>query len=114
MIIENYNSKSFYVKCDNFLSNEDKSSFKTLGGKWCPNLKDSDNNKFGAWIFPISKRNSVELYLNNGITCPATPKNCDENGKINWDIAIEINKLKMEVETLSKKILILEQKLMTK
>ena len=55
--IENYTGKSFVVLGD---TRPHKENIKKLGGKWNNRLKD---NKMG-WIFPMSKRDSVEKYIN--------------------------------------------------
>lgn len=55
--IENYTEKSFVVLGD---TRPHKENIKKLGGKWNSRLKD---NKMG-WIFPMSKRDSVEKYIN--------------------------------------------------
>ena len=55
--IENYTEKSFVVLGD---TRPHKENIKKLGGKWNSRLRD---NKMG-WIFPMSKRDSVEKYIN--------------------------------------------------
>lgn len=55
--IENYTEKSFVVLGD---TRPHKENIKKLGGKWNSRLKD---NKMG-WIFPMSKKDSVEKYKN--------------------------------------------------
>jgi hypothetical protein len=109
-MIVDYNDKSFYIKNENC----NKEEIKTLGGKWCPNLKDSENNKFGAWIFPMSKKNSVISYFESNILCPPTPKNSDAGGKVDWSIAIQIAKMNIKIEDLEKKVEELENKLVKK
>ena len=56
--IENYTEKSFVVLGD---TRPHKENIKKLGGKWNSRLKD---NKMG-WIFPMSKKDSVEKYIND-------------------------------------------------
>jgi len=55
--IENYSEKSFVVLGE---TKPHKENIKKLGGKWNSRLR---NNKMG-WIFPMSKRDSVEKYIN--------------------------------------------------
>jgi hypothetical protein len=55
--IENYTEKSFVLLGD---TRPHKENIKKLGGKWNSRLKD---NKMG-WIFPMSKKDSVEKYKN--------------------------------------------------
>lgn len=55
--IENYTEKSFVVLGD---TRPHKENIKKFGGKWNSRLRD---NKMG-WIFPMSKRDSVEKYIN--------------------------------------------------
>lgn len=54
--IENYTEKSFVVLGD---TKPHKDNIKKLGGKWNSRLRD---NKMG-WIFPMSKKESVEEYI---------------------------------------------------
>jgi len=62
MEIQNYTSKSFIlVGQKTRLYKEDIK--KVLGGKWNSRLKSTSGERFGAWIFPISKRNKVEMFL---------------------------------------------------
>lgn len=56
--IESYTEKSFVVLGD---TKPHKDNIKKLGGKWNSKLRD---NKMG-WIFPISKKQSVEEYIND-------------------------------------------------
>ena len=56
--IENYTEKSFVVLGD---TKPHKDNIKKLGGKWNSRLRD---NKMG-WIFPMSKKESVEEYIND-------------------------------------------------
>ena len=56
--IENYTEKSFVVLGD---TRPHKENIKKLGGKWNSRLKD---NKMG-WIFPMSKKDYVEKYIND-------------------------------------------------
>ena len=56
--IENYSEKSFVVLGE---TKPHKENIKKLGGKWNSRLR---NNKMG-WIFPISKKVSIEKYINN-------------------------------------------------
>ena len=55
--IENYSEKSFVVLGE---TKPHKENIKKLGGKWNSRLR---NNKMG-WIFPMSKRDPVEKYIN--------------------------------------------------
>jgi len=55
--IESYTEKSFVVLGD---TKPHKDNIKKLGGKWNSKLRDS---KMG-WIFPISRKDSVEEYIN--------------------------------------------------
>ena len=45
-----------------------KESIKILGGKWNPNLKDAQGNRYKAWIFSHKKRKSIEDWIADG--CP--------------------------------------------
>ena len=56
--IENYTEKSFVVLGD---TKPHKDNIKKLGGKWNSRLRD---NKMG-WIFPMSKKESVEEYISD-------------------------------------------------
>ena len=56
--IENYTEKSFVVLGD---IKPHKDNIKKLGGKWNNRLRD---NKMG-WIFPMSKKESVEEYISD-------------------------------------------------
>lgn len=56
--IEDYTEKSFVVLGD---TKPHKDNIKKLGGKWNSRLRD---NKMG-WIFPMSKKESVEEYISD-------------------------------------------------
>ena len=56
--VESYTEKSFVVLGN---TKPHKDNIKKLGGKWNSKLRD---NKMG-WIFPISKKQSVEEYIND-------------------------------------------------
>ena len=93
--IENYSEKSFVVLGE---TKPHKENIKKLGGKWNSRLR---NNKMG-WIFPISKKDSIEKYIDNFKT----------NGNIP---EIEVNQSKMfsmsqkDLENILKRLEKLEQ-----
>ena len=71
IIIQIYSPKSFVVKGDTTKHSQELSN---LGGKWNSKLTDAQSGeKFGAWIFPNSKRNTIEEWLRKINVNPVLP-----------------------------------------
>ena len=101
--IENYTGKSFVVLGD---TRPHKENIKKLGGKWNSRLKD---NKMG-WIFPMSKRDSVEKYINTFKktgNIPEIKANQSKTSNISQqdleNILKRLEKLECEVQNLKNK-----------
>ena len=61
--IEKYTDKSIVVRGE---TTEYKETLKSLGGKWNARLVDKQTEeKFGGWIFPLSKLKDVEKWMSN-------------------------------------------------
>tara|TARA_B110000008_G_C16790061_1_gene492277 strand:+ start:286 stop:744 length:459 start_codon:yes stop_codon:yes gene_type:complete len=61
--IEKYTDKSIVVRGE---TTEYKETLKSLGGKWNSRLADKQTEeKFGGWIFPLSKIKDVEKWMRN-------------------------------------------------
>ena len=98
--IENYSEKSFVVLGE---TKPHKENIKKLGGKWNIRLR---NNKMG-WIFPISKKDSIEKYINNFKTTGNIPeievsqtKTFNISQQDLEDILKRLEKLEYEVQSL--------------
>lgn len=61
MEIKTYSDKSFVVIGEE--TRKHINSLKALGGKFNPNLTDSEGNKFAGWIFSNKKKEEVEKFL---------------------------------------------------
>jgi hypothetical protein len=61
---EIYTEKSFVVRGD---TKSHKESLKLLKGKWNASLTDkSSGERFGGWIYPIGKKESVDKWIEEG------------------------------------------------
>jgi hypothetical protein len=61
--VEVYKEKSIVIRGDTIPYKE---SIKALGGKWNASLTDqSSGEKFGGWIFPLSKKPEVMNWIDN-------------------------------------------------
>ena len=95
--IENYTAKSFVVRGNTQVY---KSSFQALEGKWNDRLTDrSTGDKFGGWIFPMGKKETVEEWINKGehLSAPASKGGDPE-------LRAQVNALRSRVEELEKKL----------
>jgi hypothetical protein len=104
--IQNYTEKSFVVLGD---TKPHKDNIKKLGGKWNSRLRD---NKMG-WIFPMSKKESVEEYISDfhktgeikqiqGTTGNFQRTDLSDILKRLERLEMEVKQLRMEKETSSK------------
>ena len=104
--IENYTEKSFVVLGD---TKPHKDNIKKLGGKWNSRLRD---NKMG-WIFPMSKKESVEEYISDfhktgeikqiqGTTGNFQRTDLSDILKRLERLEMEVKRLRMEKETCNK------------
>jgi hypothetical protein len=63
MEIINYTEKSIVVKGD---TKSHKDVLKSLGGKWNSKFTHKETGeKFGGWVFPKTKQDIVEKWLND-------------------------------------------------
>tara|TARA_Y100000389_G_C17422510_1_gene497552 strand:+ start:450 stop:857 length:408 start_codon:yes stop_codon:yes gene_type:complete len=70
--IQEYSEKTFVVRGE---TRPFKQSLKNLGGKWNSRLNEKDSDeKFGAWLFFSSKRDSVEEWFSKGCKVDEEPK----------------------------------------
>jgi hypothetical protein len=70
---EIYTEKSFVVRGD---TKSHKESLKLLHGKWNASLTDkSTGERFGGWIYPMGKKDSVDKWIQEGCQPLATPDN---------------------------------------
>lgn len=70
---EIYTEKSFVVRGD---TKSHKESLKLLKGKWNASLTDkSSGERFGGWIYPIGKKESVDKWIQEGCQPLITPDN---------------------------------------
>jgi hypothetical protein len=70
---EIYTEKSFVVRGD---TKSHKESLKLLKGKWNASLTDkSSGEKFGGWIYPMNKKESVDKWIQEGCQALVTPDN---------------------------------------
>jgi len=76
--IEQYTDRSFVVRGQ---TTPIKEGLKRLGGKWNSRLTDKKTSeKFGAWIFPVSKIKEVEAWIDNPIEVDSKRNDsCDTN-----------------------------------
>lgn len=104
--IEDYTEKSFVVLGD---TKPHKDNIKKLGGKWNSRLRD---NKMG-WIFPMSKKESVEEYISDfhktgeikqiqGTTGNFQRTDLSDILKRLERLEMEVKRLRMEKETCNK------------
>jgi hypothetical protein len=100
--IQEYSDKTFVVRGD---TKPYKSSLKNLGGKWNSRLAEKDSEeKFGAWLFFNTKRDSVDEWFAKG--CPVDEDSKYENRfNISSDDLKRIErKLDMVLELLNKNL----------
>jgi len=77
---EDYSPKSFVVRVNSLSEIKDnhKNALKEFGGKWNTHLRGG-----AGWIFPNSKRNELDKYINEGkITSDSSPQVDDVLEKI--------------------------------
>ena len=100
--IQEYSDKTFVVRGD---TKPYKESLKNLGGKWNSRLSEKDSGeKFGAWLFFNTKRDSVEEWFSKG--CHIDEESKYEN---RFNIGVEDfkrleKKLDMVLELLNKNL----------
>jgi hypothetical protein len=100
--IEEYTPKSIVVFGE---TAKYKDYMKALGGTWNARLTSKDTGeKFGGWIFPISKQAELLKWKKAGVNTPVSSSVVTENDydkKLNL-LMKRIDKLEMMVEVLSK------------
>ena len=95
IILEKYSEKSFILKGNTIQYKQD---IKQLGGSWNPSLK--------AWIFPISKMEVIEKWLDKGEKTVEPIKQYFES-----PVVETCNRKKEEHTNLNDRIDVLEKKL---
>jgi hypothetical protein len=107
MNIEDYSEKSFVVLGETL---PHKDNLKALGGKWNSRLRDGKK----GWIYPMSRKSSVEEYISTGKVNPVFSSNSlkEEVDKLykQYQLASqEIAELKKRVSKLEKKSHVVEE-----
>ncbi len=107
MNIEDYSEKSFVVLGE---TRPHKDNLKALGGKWNSRLRDGKK----GWIYPMSRKSSVEEYISTGKVNPVFSSNSlkEEVDKLykQYQLASqEIAELKKRVSKLEKKSHVVEE-----
>jgi hypothetical protein len=75
--IENYTEKSFVLRGE---TKQYEDSMNALSGKWNDRLTDrATGDKFGAWIFPMTKKQMVQEWVRNGKHLTAPPAGANNN-----------------------------------
>jgi hypothetical protein len=75
--IENYTEKSFVVRGE---TKHYEDSMNALSGKWNDRLTDrATGDKFGAWIFPMTKKQMVQEWVRTGKHLTAPPASTNNN-----------------------------------
>jgi hypothetical protein len=75
--IENYTEKSFVLRGE---TKQYEDSMNALSGKWNDRLTDrATGDKFGAWIFPMTKKQMVQDWVRNGKHLTAPPAGANNN-----------------------------------
>ena len=97
--IEDYTSKSFVVRGD---TRSYKEQLKSLGGKWNSGLTDKQiEEKFGGWIFWISKRQEVEEFVKN-------PQSSPQESKVSPKVSSQNSYTQSSLRDLEKRVEYLE------
>ena len=74
--IQDYTEKSFVVRGD---TQPHKETIKSMGGKWGSRFTDKDTgDRFGAWIFPKSKKSTLQSWIDND--CPEKATSVSSTG----------------------------------
>lgn len=83
MEIKSYTEKSIVLVGN---TTEYKTSISELGGKWNSNLKNDKNEKFGGWIFPLSKKHIVENWLktHSFMSTPSVSNSCSVEQRLEF------------------------------
>ena len=110
--IVSYTEKSCVVRGD---TKPHKDSLKNMGGKWNSNLTDKEtSDKFGGWIFPMSRRPRLEKWESDDYPEVEEYENTRSSGK--KSPVVKSNKTgapkegsESEVVTLRKRVDILEK-----
>lgn len=103
----NYTEKSCVVRGD---TKPHKDSLKNMGGKWNSNLTDRETgDKFGGWIFPMSRRSRLEKWESSEYPAVEEYENTRSSGKKspvvkNTTQDSEVVALKKRVEVLEKQV----------
>lgn len=70
--VEDYSEKSFVVRGD---TQQYKDDLKAFGGKWNSRLTDRNTGEhFGAWIYPMSKKNQLLSWVSGAKPEREAPK----------------------------------------
>jgi hypothetical protein len=101
LTLEIYTEKSFVVRGD---SSEYINNMKELGGKWNASLTDKKTGeKFGAWIFPLGKKEVVETFLNT--------KKMPRSGPSSPDVVAPIKTKNSDLERITEQFISINKKL---
>ena len=104
--IEQYTDRSFVVRGQ---TTPIKEGLKRLGGKWNSRLTDKKTSeKFGAWIFPVSKRREVEAWIDNPIELDYKCKDSNDTNILRHLTNLENNIRKVKNVAIFKCKLILD------
>lgn len=110
LILEDYSEKSFVIKGN---TQPYKEELKLLGGKWNSRLSKNDEI-FGAWIYPSTKKNDLLSWLSNEKDVKTITSNYkytlydndnNSNNGNNDKLYLEISKLSKKIDELYKLVL---------
>jgi len=104
IILEMYSEKSFVLRGEDI--NIYSTEISKLGGKWNSSLTDKKTmEKFGAWIFSLTKKAVIEKWLNSVKNEPLGKTLIPSENTHKKDKDIDINQILLRIERMEKELL---------
>jgi hypothetical protein len=105
--IENYTEKSFVLRGE---TKQYEDSMNALSGKWNDRLTDrATGDKFGAWIFPMTKKQMVQDWVRNGKHLTAPPAGANNNSSSVGGGGGDLRQITLKLQRAETKIARLEE-----
>jgi hypothetical protein len=107
--IENYTEKCFVLRGE---TKQYEDSMNALAGKWNDRLTDrTTGDKFGAWIFPMTKKQMVQDWVKNGkhLTAPQDGSNNNSSSSGGGGDSRQLTQITLKLQRAETKIARLEE-----